>query len=82
MQSVDEGETAAADDADQSLSLAAGGSGGLSGSQKELVNIMEQVKSKHLTVREAEDFFSDWKIRHERSRSFKQKQVSSLLVSS
>jgi len=57
--------------------------GGMSGSQRELVDIMQQVKTKHLTVDEAEEFFYDWKMRHERgfTRSFRQKQVSRLPVS-
>ena len=53
------------------------GGGGMSGSQRELVDIMQQVKTKHLTVDEAEACFYDWKARHEHgfSRSFRQKQV-------
>ena len=55
----------------------------MSGSQRELVDIMQQVKTKHLTVDEAEEFFYDWKMRHERgfTRSFRQKQVRRLPVS-
>jgi len=56
------------------------GGDGMSGSQRELVDIMQQVKKKHLTVGEAEECFYDWKMRHEHgfSRSFKQKQVRNL----
>ena len=65
------------DEGDGSTPLAGGD--GLSGSQRELVDIMQQVKTKHLTVDEAEEFFYDWKARHDRgfSRSFREKQVSS-----
>lgn len=78
-QSVDTGDTAAAAAAASATSsqphLTVGD--GMSGSQKELINIMERVKTKRLTMQEAEDFFYDWKRRHESgcSRSFKQKQV-------
>lgn len=58
------------------------GGDGMSGSQRELVSIMQQVKTKELTVQEAETFFYDWKQRHERgcSRSFRQKQVIMMLL--
>ena len=56
------------------------GGDGMSNSQRELIDIMQQVKHKHLTVQQAEDYFYDWKERnkHGYSRSFKQKQVSKL----
>jgi len=56
------------------------GGDGMSDSQRELVDIMQRVKSNALTMQEAEFFFCDWKARHERgfSRSFKQKQVCEL----
>jgi len=54
------------------------GGDGISDSQRELVDIMQQVKNDRMTLHDAETFFYDWKLRHEGgySRSFKQKQVS------
>jgi len=69
--------TAAAADDDDAAGSSAGGDG-MSDSQRELVSIMQQVKSEHLTVREAELCFYDWKTRHDGgfTRSFKERQVS------
>ena len=77
VQSVDADDAATA--AGASAMHLAGGDG-MSDSQRELVDIMQQVKSNTLTMQEAEFFFCDWKARHERgfSRSFKQKQVCHL----
>ena len=72
---------AAADDDDadagSSVHLFGVAGDGISDSQRELVDIMQQVKNDQMTVHEAEAFFYDWKQRHDGgySRSFKQKQV-------
>ena len=81
-QSADAGDTAAADAAAAS-SMHPDGGDGMSASQRELVDIMQQVKTKQVTQQQAEVFFYDWKTRHERgcSRSFKQKQVGGLAIS-
>ena len=78
VQSVDADEPAAAAAAAAASPMHLTGGDGMSDSQRELVDIMQQVKSNTLTMQEAEFFFYDWKMRHEHgcSRSFKQKQVS------
>jgi len=78
--SLEAGETAVAaadttDAADGSPLHLAGGDG-MSDSLRELVDIQQQFKRQNLTMHEAELFYQDWKMRHERSRSFKQKQVT------
>lgn len=54
----------------------------MSASQRELVEIMERVKSQDITQAKADNLFQSWKIKHEgkKDKNFREKLVGTYLL--